>query len=420
MKVIIAGGGIGGLTAALSLHKVGIDVTVYEAVEQLEPLGVGINILPHASRELIELGLEHEVDRFGIRTTAMNYYTSSGVLAISQPCGLHAGYHWPQWSVHRGKLQMMLLRVFRERAGSDKVVENTKIIGFEQDIHKVKVTLSQGHETVTRTEECDVFIGADGLHSTVRSQLYPNEGRPIYCGMVLYRGTVEAPQYLDGQTMVVIGDKRLRLVSYPISRELQATGQGHSHINWIAALPMTEDEAPREDWTNRAKQQRLTPLYADWHFDWYDVPSTLASTREIFEFPVYDRDPLERWTFGRVTLLGDAAHPLIPVSSSGAVQAIIDGRALAYALATQDDPVAGLQAYEDDRLERANRTVLSSRENGPDEVLEIVAARCRDGEQNIHDIVPLDELQAVIDNFKARTGFHIETLNARPSYNVNA
>ena len=212
--------------------------------------------------------------------------------------------------------------------------------------------------------------------------------------------------------MVVIGDKRLRLVSYPISRELQATGQGHSHINWIAALPMTEDEAPREDWTNRAKQQRLTPLYADWHFDWYDVPSTLASTREIFEFPVYDRDPLERWTFGRVTLLGDAAHPLIPVSSSGAVQAIIDGRALAYALATQDDPVAGLQAYEDDRLERANRTVLSSRENGPDEVLEIVAARCRDGEQNIHDIVPLDELQAVIDNFKARTGFHIETLNA--------
>lgn len=420
MKVVIAGAGIGGLTAALSLERAGIDVTVFEAVAEPRPLGVGINILPHASREFIELGLEQEIDRFAIRTSAMNYYTRSGALAIGQPCGTHAGYRWPQWSLHRGELQMALLKVFKARAGADKVITGAELTGFEQGSAGVSAQFRAARSNESFEVECDVLVGADGLHSAVRATLYPAEGRPVYAGLVLYRGAVEAPAYLDGQTMIIVGDKRLRLVAYPISKALQQAGQGRSLINWISVLPVAEADAPSENWTNLAEQPAVQSRYADWVFDWLNVPKTLAATQEVFEFPVYDRDPLDRWSFGRVTLLGDAAHPLIPVSSNGAVQAIIDGRALAYALATNADPEVALKAYEADRLPRANRVVQASRENGPDEVLEIVAARCPDGCSNIHDFVPLEELQAVIEEFKQVAGFQVETLNSRPSYRIDA
>ena len=419
MKVVIAGAGIGGLTAALSLQRAGIDVAVYESAAEILPLGVGINILPHASREFIELGLEEEIDRFAIRTTAMNYYNCEGRLVISQPCGLHAGYHWPQWSLHRGDLQTLLLRVFKERAGEDKVITGAALRNFEQtEPGRVKIRFWHAQNGDFSSVESDVLIGADGLHSATRAILFPEEGKPVYSGMVVYRAAVEAPQFLDGKTMIIMGDNRLRLVAYPISSRLQRLGSGKSLINWIGVLPIDEKEAPTEDWENLSEQEKLKPRYANWKFDWIDVPEIMNATESIFEFPVYDRDPLSRWTFGRVTLLGDAAHPLIPVSSSGAVQAIIDGRALAYALATHGDPVAGLKAYEADRLEKANAVVRASRENGPDQVLEIARAKCPEGATNLSDYVSQEELQAVIDDFKERTGFGIETLNARPSYQV--
>jgi len=419
LKVIVAGAGIGGLTAALSLQKVGIDVVVYEATAEILPLGVGLNVLPHASRELIALGLEKEIDNFAIRTTAMNYYNCEGKLVIGQPCGLNAGYKWPQWSMHRGDLQSMLLRVFKARAGDDKVVSDAALEDFlEHDNGKVTVTFRRREIGGSFEAECDVLIGADGLHSATRKKLYPQEGKPVYSGIVVYRAAVEAPQYLDGKTMVIMGDKRLRLVSYPLSSQLLSRGEGKSLINWIGVLPIDADQAPPEDWVNLSEQQKLKPLYKNWVFDWIDVPEIMEATSEIFEFPVYDRDPLSQWSFGRVTLLGDAAHPLIPVSSNGAVQAILDGRALAYALATHDDPTRGLKAYENDRLEKANRVVVASRENGPDEVLEIAHQRCPAGVDNVQDYVSLQELQQVIENFKEKAGFGVESLNARPSYEV--
>ena len=418
-KVIIAGGGIGGLTAALSLQRAGIDVTVHESSAEIFPLGVGINILPHASRELIELGLEAELDKFAIRTTAMEYYTSHGHLVISQPCGLHAGYNWPQWSLHRGDLHMMLLESFKRRAGKNKVITDSRLVDFDNRNDGVTAYFSHKKSSKQSSMECDVLVGADGLHSATRRKLFPDEGKPIYCGMVLYRAAVKAKQYLDGKTMIIVGDKRLRLVAYPISSESLRKGDGSSLINWIGALPIEEHEAPSEDWNNLSTQEMLRPRYSAWKFDWLDVPRLLNASKDIFEFPVYDRDPLDRWTFGRVTLLGDAAHPLIPVSSSGAVQAIIDGRALAYALAQHGDPTEGLKAYESDRLQTANATVMASRANGPDEVLEIVKERCPEGTRNIYDYVSIEELQSVIDSFKEMTGFGIETLNSRRSYQID-
>ena len=419
IRIIIAGAGIGGLTAALSLNQAGMKPRVYESTAEIKPLGVGLNLLPHASRELIELGLEEAVDEFAIQTAAMNYYTRKGKLVISQACGRKAGYRWPQWSVHRGELQMLLLKTFRDRAGADSVVTGAALVGFEETPAGDLRVQFQRPDGQTWSEQCDLLVGADGLHSATRKQLYPHEGKPVYSGMVVYRGAVEAPQYLDGQTMVIIGDKRLRMVSYPLSARLKRRGENRSLVNWIAALPMEEDSAPTEDWTGLSEQERLIPMYADWQFDWINVPAIMKSTREIFEFPVYDRDPLAQWTHGRVTLLGDAAHPLIPVSSNGAVQAIIDGRALAYALARHPDPSDGLRAYEEDRLDKANRVVRASRENGPDEVLEIARKRFPEDAENIDDYVPRAELQAVIDEFKEAAGFGVETLNARPSYNLD-
>ena len=417
MKVIMAGAGIGGLTAALSLQKIGIDVTVFESVEKIEPLGVGINILPHASRELIALGLQDELDSFAIRTRSMQYFTRKGKLAISVPCGEYAGYKWPQYSLHRGEFQMMLLNAFKQRAGEDKVVTGHQLAEFSQDENGVSVSFvdSKTKQNID-TVKGDILIGADGLHSATRRQLYPNEGSPVYSGLILFRGATYSAPYLGGDSMIICGDKRLRVVSYPISKRAQERGE--SHTNWIAVVPFETDKRQEEDWGKLAEPDELRRLYKDWNFDWLNVPDVMGSTEKIFEFPVYDRDPLKQWTFDRVTLLGDAAHPLIPVSSSGAVHAIIDGRALAYAIAKHEDPLQALRAYEQDRLPKANQVVIASRQNGPDEVLEIVNDECPEDADDIYQYVERERLQAVIDDFKDRSGFNIDTLNNLDTYDV--
>jgi 2-polyprenyl-6-methoxyphenol hydroxylase-like FAD-dependent oxidoreductase len=416
MKVLIAGAGIGGLTAALSLNAHGVEVCVFESAAEIKPLGVGINLLPNAVRELCELGLQPELDKIAIRTRAMNYYNRRGKLVISSPCGEYAGYRWPQYSLHRGELQLMLLRVLRERAGDDAVHCGHRLADFEQDETGVRADFADplGDQSLDSARG-DVLVGADGIHSTVRAKLLPGEGQPVYSGLVSFRGSVVADPYLDGETMIIVGDVDRKLVSYPISETLRQ--QGKSLINWLVPLP--EEHAPEEDWMLEGDYARFASLYRDWRFDWLDVPKILEQTGNIFEFPLQDRDPLSCWTFGRVTMLGDAAHPLIPVSSSGAVQAIIDGRALAFALACSDDPVIGLKAYEIDRIEKANRLVRSSRKNGPDEVLELARRRCPDDAENIHDHVTHEELQQVLDGFKEAAGLTIDTLNNLPSYNLS-
>jgi 2-polyprenyl-6-methoxyphenol hydroxylase-like FAD-dependent oxidoreductase len=417
MKVIIAGAGIGGLSAALSLNKIGVDVKIYESVSEIRPLGVGINVLPHASRELIALGLQSELDKFAIRTRSMQYFTRRGKLVLSVPCGEYAGYNWPQYSLHRGEFQMMLLNVFKQRAGEDSVLTGHQLADFEQDEGSVTAHFLKpetGEKSLSET--ADVLIGADGLHSAVRKKLYPNEGQPVFASMVCMRGSVESGPYLDGESMIICGDKRLRLVSYPISK--QAREQGRSHINWIAAIPKQTDSPLEEDWNKLADAEELIKLYQDWQFDWLNVPQLISKTKKVFEFPVYDRDPLKQWTFDRVSLIGDAAHPLIPVSSSGAVHAIIDGRALAYALGTNSDVTTGLKAYEDDRLKKANQVVLASRQNGPDEVLEIVKEECPEDAEDIFLHVDKARLEKIIDDFKERSGFGIDALNNLPAYEV--
>lgn len=414
--VIVAGGGIGGLTAALSLHRIGVDVTVFESNHEILPMGVGINLLPQAVRELIALDLQPQLDASAIRTRAMAYYTNRAKPVLSVPCGLYGGYEWPQYSIHRGELQMLLLRSFQDLAGQDRVRTGHHLADFEQTEENVTAHfVDRVTGQAVASASADVLIGADGIHSALRTRLFPGEGAPVYSGIMVYRGAVEREPLLDGETMVIVGDLRKKIVAYPISTN--AHSRGRSLVNWLVAMKVDADEV-EEDWNRRVGGDRLAAEYGDWRFDWLDVPEIIRCTEQIFEYPLQDRDPLPQWTFGRISLLGDAAHPMIPVSSNGAVQAIIDGRALAYALAGNDDPVAALQAYEAERLPQANRVVDVSRKNGPDEILEIVRRECPEDAEDIHRHVPVTRLQAVIDDFKTQAGFDPATLNNKPSYDV--
>ena len=416
ITAIVVGGGIGGLTAALSLQRVGVDVTVYESSREILPLGVGINLLPQAVRELIALGLQPALDATAIRTRAMAYYTNRAQPVLSVPCGLSGGYRCPQYSIHRGELQTLLLRSFQDAAGENKVCTGHHFSDFEQTDDGVTAHfVDRATGKSVRSVSADILIGADGIHSALRKRLFPAEGAPVYSGVMVYRGAVERAPLLDGETMVIVGDLRKKIVAYPVSA--LARQRGSSHVNWLVGLQVDADTV-EEDWNRQTGGERLQAEYADWRFDWLDVPAIISSTESIFEYPLQDRDPLPQWTFGRVTLLGDAAHPMIPVSSNGAVQAIIDGRALAYALATHPDPVSAFAAYEAERLPQANRVVEVSRRNGPDEILEIVRRECPEDAEDIHAHVPEASLRAVIEEFKVEAGFDAETLNDKPSYDV--
>lgn len=412
MKAVVVGGGIGGLSAALALHAVGIDVDVYEAVRELKPLGAGINLLPHAARELTELGLAPELAARAIATEALVYANRWGQEIWREPRGLHAGYKWPQFSIHRGVLQVLLHDTVLSRIGSEKVH-----LGCSAE--RVQ-SFRDGAEAVFRTSEgelraaADLVIAADGFHSAVRAQFHPNEGPPKWGQRVLWRGVTEAPPFWGGRTMVMAGHQDEKFVCYPISPE--AAARGRSLINWIAELRFPGSEAWRaEDWNRAGQLEEFLPAFESWHFDWLDVPHLVRNAPNVYEYPLVDRDPLERWTFGRVTLLGDAAHPMYPIGSNGASQAILDARTLAFELATCGDVDSALERYESARRPPTSKIVLANRRNGPEQVMQIAHERAPHGFSRVEEAISREELEAIHLDYKRIAGFEVASLNARPS-----
>lgn len=404
MKAIVIGAGIGGLTTALSLHAAGIAAEVHEAVEDLRPLGVGINLLPHAVRELTELGLADRLAAAGVATEALVYANRHGQEIWREPRGLTAGYRWPQYSIHRGTLQMLLLDAVRERLGPDAVRVGRQAVAA--DGHTVRF-----HDGGMASG--DVIVAADGIHSRLRAQAYPDEGPPIWNRRVLWRGVSEAPAYLCGRTMVMAGHGDQKFVCYPID---PAAAAGRSLINWIAELRFPEGAAwRREDWNRPGRLEDFLPRFESWAFGWLDVPAVIRAAQRVFEYPMVDRDPADHWTFGRVTLLGDAAHAMYPIGSNGASQAILDARTLAFQLATAPDVEAALAAYEADRRPATSRLVLANRGEGPERVLNLAEARAPDGFAHVTDVIPQAELAAVADGYKQIAGFDLAALNARAS-----
>lgn len=409
-SAMIIGAGIGGLVTALQLHRLGMKVRVFESVEEIRALGVGINLLPHSVKVLTELGLADELDRVGVRTAELAYYNKFGQLIWQEPRGLNAGYQWPQYSIHRGRLQMLLLREVQRRLGETSVVTGHHLDEFEQHAEGVTahfVNRKTG-QSVGRYS-ADLMIGADGIHSIVRKNYYPDEDAPKYGGRILWRGTTEAPPFLTGKSMIMMGHVDVKFVAYPIS---SPNSQGESLINWIAELTVPGGMLDRTDWNRKANKEDFAPPFAQWKFDWIDVPLLIEQSEAVYEFPLVDKDPVKQWAFGRVVLLGDAAHPMYPIGSNGASQAILDSEALARSLSVSDGIESALKQYEALRLDKTSTIVLSNRQNGPEIVMQIVEERAPNGFANLHDVVSRQELEAISTRYKQIAGFDKDSLNA--------
>jgi len=412
MEVIILGAGIGGLSLALMLHAAGLRPRLYEAVHEIRPLGVGINVQPSAVVELASVGMLERVGVDAIETAAVGYYNRHGQEVWTEPRGAAAGYRVPQFSIHRGELQMILHAAVVERLGAHAMHAGVEALRVSPE--SGEVTLRRRADGTEFTERAPVIVAADGIHSAVRRQFYPDEGPPRFSGHILWRATSIAKPFLGGRTMVMAGQADQKVVVYPISKAHAARGE--SLINWIAELRVPTDAPPKDDWNREVDRQIFAPRFADWRFDWLDVPALIAGAERVFEFPMVDRDPLPTWTRGCVTLLGDAAHPMYPIGSNGATQAILDARALADALAAcrdAGDVPQALARYEGERLPKTARIVMANRGQGPDHVLEIARERAPGGFRHVHDVIPQAELEEIALGYKKIVGLDVETVNAR-------
>lgn len=406
MTILIAGGGIAGLSLGLTLHQIGVPFRIFEAAREIRPMGVGINLQPNAVRELFEMGLKHELDAIGVRTKQYGFYSKLGKTIWEEPRGTWAGYTWPQYSVHRGELQMMLYRALVDRAGSDCIETGARAVGFDDP----STLLLDGE----RSEEGALVVAADGIHSALRAQMYPDEGDPIWNGRVLWRATTRAPEFQGGAAMVMIGHDDLRVVAYPISAP--DPEDGLTTINWIAEKRFPLDAAwKKEDWNRPADVADFLPDFEGWKFDWIDVPALIKGAQLVYEYPMVDRDPLPRWTHGAATLIGDAAHPTYPIGSNGASQAIVDARIIGASLLSHGITPQALEAYEEQVRPITTGVGLANRAGGgPDAVLQRVEDLCGGDFDVIDDVIDHADLAAHAERYKTTAGFSIEALNAKP------
>lgn len=407
--VAIVGAGIGGLTLALSLHAAGIACRVYEAAPEIKPLGVGINLLPHAVRVLDGLGLLDELSKVGVTTKESAFYSAHGQFVYSEPAGRYAGYKWPQFSIHRGDLQAVLLQAVRERIGQDAIVADRRCAGFEQDEASVTLRFDDASGSAQAPVRARLAVGCDGIHSAIRKQLYPNDGAPRYSGVNMWRGTTVMKPFLSGATMVRAGWLSVgKMVIYPIRDNVD--GQGNQLINWVAEI---EAEQPaRRDWNRQGRLEDFFPAFADWHFDWLDVAAMIQATDNILEYPMVDQDPLPRWSFGRVTLLGDAAHPMVPRGSNGAGQAILDAPCLVEQLQNLGLGEDALTAYDRIRVKATGDVVLMNRTAPPDAILKTVHELTGGARfAAIDEVISRDALAAISNSYKNVAGLNKDALN---------
>jgi 5-methylphenazine-1-carboxylate 1-monooxygenase len=411
MTVLIAGGGIGGLTLALSLHQIGVAARVFESVSEPKPLGVGINVLPHAVRELIELD---RLDACGVRTRELAFFSKHGKPIWSEPRGIEAGYKWPQFSIHRGTLQQILLDAVTERLGRENILTGHHLCDWSETGNGVRAGfIDKATGRPLGGHDGALLIAADGIHSAIREKLYPQEGPPIWNGRILWRGITAADAFLSGRTMIMAGHEILKFVCYPISGEPNASGK--FSINWVAERHMPPTyQWRREDYNRTARLEEFLPWFEDWRFDWLDVPGLIRNCPRAYEYPLVDRDPVARWTFGRTTLMGDAAHPMYPIGSNGASQAILDARVITREILAHGATSAALEAYEAERRPATSDLVMLNRRNGPEQVMQLVEERAPNGYTVVTDVLSLAELEDIAANYKRVAGFQVEGLNAKP------
>ncbi len=405
MRVLIAGAGIGGLTTALMLHARGIPVTLYEAAREVREVGVGINVLPHAIKELDALGLLPALDAVGVRTRKLSYLTKQGQEVWSELRGMHAGHEVPQFSIHRGRLQKVIHDAVIERLGPDAIRTGRKLAGFVQDESGVTAHFTDSVEGgAGLTDRGEVLICADGIHSAGRRVFYPNEGPPSWQGVVMWRGAADMPVWEDGESMAIGGGLGGKFVLYPIAPAVK----GKQLTNWVVNVRIKDpaiSTPPPDSWSRQVPLARVLPHALRFHVPGMDIGKLVRATKAIFEYPMADRDPLPRWTFGRVTLLGDAAHPMYPVGSNGASQAILDARCLADALAGSEHPRAALWRYEKERLPKTADVVRTNRVGGPERVIDEVEKRAPAGFKDVNQVLDYEHRKAIVGGYASMAGY---------------
>ena len=410
-EIIIAGGGIAGLTLALSLHKHGIPFKVFEAVTELKPLGVGLNLLPHAMKELTSLGLDVSLIERGIETKEVCFFTGHGQLVFTEARGRAAGYNWPQLSIHRGDLHKVLLDAVRERAGDEAIKLGHKCVKIEQDSDSVTAHFVDPTGAPLPSVRGSLAISCEGVNSPTRVAMHPREAVPRYEGTTSYRGTTVWKPFLSGASMFYLGTREAgKLVMYPIRNNVDA--EGRQLLNWVVEVARPGEDTSR-DWNREADISEFISAFEHCKYDWLDIPAVLRAADKVYQYPLVDQDPLPFWSQGRVTLLGDAAHPMMPRGSNGASQAILDVACITSCLLTEADPVAAFKAYELARLEPTKRVVLANRDISPDAVLRLVESRTGGKRfDKIEDVISKEELASWQERYRQIAGFSVKELNA--------
>jgi 2-polyprenyl-6-methoxyphenol hydroxylase-like FAD-dependent oxidoreductase len=409
MDIAIIGGGVAGLSLALNLHRRGIACRVYERAPEVKELGVGITLLPHAMREFTALGVDQELFAAGLETRESAFFNRFGQLIYKEPRGKFGGYQYPEVSIHRGRLHLVLYKAACERLGRDRVLTDHDCVGIEQDGDGVTIAFHQFSTGAAREPvRASAAIGCDGINSTVRKQFYPDD-RVVFAGINTWRGVTRRKPIIGGRTYMRIGSIFTgKMVVYPIIDD----GDGNQLINWMAEIQ--RDTFDQNDWNKPGRLADLLPIYQDWRFDWLDVAEMIRTADQILEYPMVDKDPISRWTFDRVTLAGDAAHPMYPRGSNGAAQGAIDARVLADCLEQHPgDTAAALRAYEANRVPVTAKIVRTNREHPPDfiniKVEELVGDRPF---ENLDAYITQDELRSLSDNYKRIAGYALTDVTA--------
>ncbi|MCC5986452.1 MAG: flavin-dependent oxidoreductase [Pararhodobacter sp.] len=412
-EVLIAGGGIGGLSLALTLHQIGLRCTVFEAAQEMKPLGVGINIQPNAIRELFDLGIDTgALDDVGVPAREWALVGLNGKDIFAEPRGLEAGYNWPQYAVHRGAFQMLLYRTLIERAGTDAVRPGCRVTGYRKESDGTVSALVSHADGTTSEARGALLIGADGIHSAVRAQMHPDQPPIRWGGVIMWRGTVRDRPIRTGSSFVGLGTHRHRMVIYPISHP---DSQGRALINWIAELTVDDDPGRRpEGWFRQVAIEDFAHHFEGFRYDWLDVPAMLRRADVAYENPMIDRDPAPFWVDGPVALMGDAAHAMYPTGSNGASQAVVDARMIGAKLLAHGVSPAALAAYEAELCAPVSELVLRNRGHGPFGMLNIVDERCGGTFDDIEAVFPAAERAEFMAGYKTAAGFAIDKLNAAP------
>ncbi|SMX31395.1 flavin-dependent oxidoreductase [Actibacterium lipolyticum] len=411
-RVLIAGGGIGGLALALTLDQIGVRSVVFESAKELRPLGVGINIQPNAVRELLDLGFTtDELDRVGLPALEWALVGLNGNEIYSEPRGLEAGYAWPQYAAHRGEFHMMLYRKLLERAGPDAVQTGARVTGYEHNGDGTVTAIVERSDGSTQRETGTLLIGADGIHSAVRAQMHPDQPPIHWGGAVMWRGTTRAKPIRTGSSFIGLGTHKHRMVIYPISH---VDEDGLAAINWIAEVTYDKPGERDSGWFKQVEIDEFIHHFEGWTYDWLDVPALLRGADTVYENPMIDRDPIPTWQDGPVALMGDAAHAMYPTGSNGASQAIVDARILGAKVLQHGLTVQALAAFDEQLCGPVSELILRNRGAGPFGLLNLVDDRCGGEFADIDAVVPPAERDEFMAAYKSAAGFAIEKLNSAP------